>query len=231
MGACFRAGGHTSLPLAVPTFPPPPLYYHQKKHNLFLPPPGYGTIAPSTAAGQILFMFYAIIGIPLALLFLTQIGKIIDAWVNRALKPVEKRWGATTSRAIGSISLFLVVLIFFILIPAAIYTGTETWNYRESVYFTLVTLTTVGFGDFVPAQSGLPTTNSITGLYKIITTAWLWLGLALVAALISEIQNLLESMGTWCHTNASCCAVARKTRQCEAGEARIGRSGECGSSK
>lgn len=171
---------------------------------------GYGTIAPSTARGQILFIFYAIIGIPLALMFLAQIGKILDAWVNRTLKPVEKRWGPAMSRAVGSTSLLLVVVIFFSLIPAVIFNRIETWNFRESVYYTFVTLTTVGFGDFVPMQSTESITNPIVGLYKIITTAWLWMGLALLAALITEVQDLLHDVAVWWRKTRHCCGVCKE---------------------
>ena len=129
--------------------------------------------------------------------------------MERALSPVKRRWGATVSRAAGVLILVLVALIFFILIPAAIYDAIEEWDYRQSVYFTIVTLTTVGFGDFVPALSGVATTTPGIALYKLITAAWLWIGLAIVAALISESQNLIESVGKWCRTHR-CCKLKNK---------------------
>lgn len=103
----------------------------------------------------------------------------------------------------------LTVLIFFMLIPAIIYTSIEPWSYRESVYYTVVTLTTVGFGDFVPSISGQQTDSAVLGLYKIMTAVWLWMGLALVSALISEIQELLTALGVWCR-ETGCCRVLRK---------------------
>ena len=95
------------------------------------------------------------------------------------------------------------------LIPAVIYTSIETWNYRESVYYTVVTLTTVGFGDFVPSTSGQQVDGALIGFYKIVTSIWLWMGLALMAALITEIQGLLASLGVWCH-KTRCCGVMGK---------------------
>ena len=182
-------------------------------YNNYVVCTGYGTIAPSTAAGQILFIFYAIIGIPLALFFLSLIGTVIQAWTNRLLRPVEKRWGATASRAIGSALLFLTVLIFFILLPAVIYYTIEDWNYRQSVYYTVVTLTTVGFGDFVPAQD-FEGSVGLVGLYKIINSFWLWIGLALVAALISEIQETLKDTGVWCRAHP-CCGLKERLEKGE----------------
>ena len=53
-----------------------------------------------------------------------------------------------------------IVFIFFftsllMLIPAAIFTAMEndeegSWDYLNSVYYTFITLSTVGFGDMVP---------------------------------------------------------------------------------
>lgn len=182
--------------------------FHTSLKHLLSPPPGYGTIAPSTSAGQTVFIFYAIIGIPIALIFLAMIGKIIKAWVNRVLKPVERRFGAVVSRTVGSIAIFLTVVIFFLLIPAAIYDALEDWTYSQSVYYTVVTLTTVGFGDFVPAQATEGVTSAISGMYKLMSAVWLWIGLALVAALISEIQSTLESAAKWCRSNP-CCGLRR----------------------
>lgn len=150
-------------------------------------------------------MFYAIFGIPLALIFLTIIGKIVRAWVDRALKPVERHWGPLVSRAVGSLCLILTVLVFFMLIPGAIFSSIETWSYRESVYYTVVTLTTVGFGDFVPAQAtDVFGDSSVSRLYKIANSIWLWIGLALMAALISEIKEAFVSVVKWLQIHHCC---------------------------
>lgn len=102
------------------------------------------------------------------------------------------------SQMTGSVAIFLMVLTFFVLTPAAIFTAIESWSFRESVYYTVVTLTTVGFGDFVPALATEGITSALTGLYKILSAAWLWIGLALVAALISEVQSMMQYMGKRC---------------------------------
>ena len=193
------------LPLPPLSFPPPP----PPPPPPLPSPPGYGTIAPVTAAGQILFIFYAILGIPLALIFLTQLGKILEVWVDRTLKPVQRRWGSTVSRLTASALLLTVGVVFFMLIPAAIFTSTETWNYRESLYYTVVTLTTVGFGDFVPGILESSISGVLNGLYKIIVAVWLWMGLAVVSALISEVQDLFIAFGKMCHQKewykCACC--------------------------
>lgn len=42
------------------------------------------------------------------------------------------------------------LLIGFLLVGGAVYHNLEGWSYLDSVYFTAMTITTVGYGDFVP---------------------------------------------------------------------------------
>lgn len=52
---------------------------------------------------------------------------------------------------IGKIAMFLVPgIAFFIFLPACLFTYFEDWPYVTSVYYSFITLTTIGFGDYVP---------------------------------------------------------------------------------
>ena len=42
----------------------------------------------------------------------------------------------------------LVGFLLFVFAPAVVFTWLEGWNYRESVYYAFITLSTIGFGDF-----------------------------------------------------------------------------------
>ena len=144
-----------------------------------------------------MFIFYALFGIPVALIFLTTLGEILSSWIEAALVPVKKKFGgnkALISRLLVVLFAAILGLIFLILLPSLIYYAIEDWSYGQSIYYCFVTLTTVGFGDFVPAASmatrGLQTT--LLGLYKICSAAWMWLGLAFVALVITEIQKMIE---------------------------------------
>ena len=159
---------------------------------------GYGTIFPVTSAGQVLFIFYALVGIPIALIFLSTLGDIFSSWIEFALTPVKKRFGgnkAVVGRIITILCIILLGLVLFIFFPALIFSAIEPWSYGEAVYFCFVSLTTVGFGDFVPARSTGSLGTPLLGLYKICAGAWTWLGLAFVALLIAEIQKMIEACG------------------------------------
>ena len=164
-----------------------------------LPPllAGYGNTAPVTSAGRTLFIFYAMIGIPLCLIFLGYVGQIlsnaVDAIIGRTVH--RKKRPPTEQTLVLSLVIlgtFVGGLILFIFFPALIFYGIEDWTYGEAVYYCFVTLTTVGFGDFVPAQE---TRSSLGGFYRICASAWIIFGLAWLALLISRIQAGFEKTG------------------------------------
>ena len=144
-----------------------------------------------------MFVFYALIGIPVALIFITTLGEILSSWIEAALVPVKRKLGgnkALVGRILVLLSAAVLGLVLLVFFPSLIYYAIEDWTYGEAVYYSFVTLTTVGFGDFVPARSaatrGIGTT--LLGIYKICSAAWMWLGLAFIALLITEIQKLIE---------------------------------------
>jgi len=43
---------------------------------------------------------------------------------------------------------FAVFLGFFAFIPAFVFQQLENWTFGESVYYAVITLTTIGYGDY-----------------------------------------------------------------------------------
>ncbi len=52
-----------------------------------------------------------------------------------------------------------IYVAFFILITAALYHWLEGWSWLDSIYFVVVTFTTIGYGDLAPT---MPITKVIT---------------------------------------------------------------------
>ena len=95
------------------------------------------------------------------------------------------------------VSVFLVAgLPLFIFFPAIIFSAVDGWSYSESVYYCFVTLTTVGFGDFVP---GIPESR-FNSIYRICTAAWIFVGLAFLVLVISLMQQVYEKFEKNCHS-------------------------------
>ncbi len=77
----------------------------------------------------------------------------------------------------------ITILIVLILAGTLIYQQVEGWRYLDSLYFTVVTITTIGYGDFAPQTD--------TG--KIVTIIFPFLGIGLVLYLFSLTSRLMFS--------------------------------------
>ena len=154
---------------------------------------GYGNIAPTTATGRILFVFYALIGIPIAFIFLSILGRNLSKMITWFLLPIQRRYDTVWVRIITVVASLIIGIIIFITFPALIFMIVESWSYGDSIYYCIVTLTTVGFGDLVPGDT---CSTDFRGLYRIGTGVWIWFGLAFVSLMIVEIQKIYEQLCT-----------------------------------
>lgn len=75
----------------------------------------------------------------------------------------------------------IAILILMIFAGGFIYSNIEGWRYFDSVYYTVVTITTIGYGDFVPQ----------TDLGKFFTMMFVFLGIAMAFYLFSIIGRYI----------------------------------------
>jgi voltage-gated potassium channel len=110
---------------------------------------------------------------------------------NQAKQPLEDegRWNSRKRHPL--ISLFLIDVLRdrdsrpailwvlgTLLIGALFYHWIEGWSYLDSIYFSVVSLATVGYGDFTPK----------TSLGKIFTIVYLINGIVILLALFDRIR-------------------------------------------
>jgi voltage-gated potassium channel len=76
-----------------------------------------------------------------------------------------------------------VVVLLLIGAGMLFYHHIEGWSFIDSYYFTVVTLTTVGYGDLTPA----------TDLGKLFTTLYLFVGIGVLLAFISAIAQEVQT--------------------------------------
>ena len=81
----------------------------------------------------------------------------------------------------------LVIFIFGILGGALIYSSVEGWDFLDSLYFIVVTVTTIGYGDFAP--------HTPTG--KILTMFFAFFGVAMALYLLSTISSSIFKKHVW----------------------------------
>lgn len=60
----------------------------------------------------------------------------------------------TKIRVISTLLFILFGCLLFVALPAVIFKHIEGWSTLESIYFVVITLTTIGFGDFVAGEKG-----------------------------------------------------------------------------
>ncbi|CAH8679700.1 unnamed protein product [Schistosoma rodhaini] len=147
---------------------------------------GYGHSTPKTFGGKIFCMCYALPGIPLCLIMFQSIGErmntIITYLLNKSnsLCKINKLISQThlmiVSFTIGSIVLTIGAIVF---------SRYEDWDYLDSFYYCFITLTTIGFGDFVALQRN----NSLAKRpdYVAFSLIFILFGLTVV----SSVMNLL----------------------------------------
>ncbi|KAM8777759.1 potassium channel subfamily K member 16 [Rhynchonycteris naso] len=139
---------------------------------------GYGNLAPSTKAGQVFCVFYALVGIPLNVVFLNHLGTGLRGHVATL-----ERWGDQPRRSqILGLALFLTLGTLIVLVfPPMVFSHVEGWSLGEGFYFAFITLSTIGFGDYVV---GTDPSKHYISMYRSLAAIWILLGLAWLALVL-----------------------------------------------
>ncbi|XP_071773559.1 potassium channel subfamily K member 15-like [Centroberyx gerrardi] len=115
---------------------------------------GYGHAAPRTDAGKAFCMFYAVLGIPLTLVMFQSLGERINTFVRYLLRRAKQGMGLQkTEVSMGNMVLVgLLSCMSTLCLGAAAFSHFEGWTFFHAYYYCFITLTTIGFGDFVALQ-------------------------------------------------------------------------------
>lgn len=134
---------------------------------------GYGNLAPTNMLSRMLMIFYAVVGIPMNGILLAQLGEFFSIVFIRAHQKYksykqddcQKKLMPLETRKAGLAVQILMYLVpgfmMFIFFPAFLFSYYEGWDYDEAVYYAFVTLTTIGFGDYVAGKLFLNENNFI----------------------------------------------------------------------
>ncbi|XP_068108238.1 potassium channel subfamily K member 16-like [Hyperolius riggenbachi] len=153
---------------------------------------GYGTIAPRTPGGQMFCVFYALFGIPLNVIVLGHVGKTLSQWCKRFGKCLIHKGMEKKKAKLLTIIFFLVTgMTVFLGIPPLVFGATERWTYKQGLYYSFISLSTIGFGDYV-VGSGPKAYHPFEG-YRALVSLWIIFGLAWLSLLINLLTSLLQS--------------------------------------
>ena len=150
---------------------------------------GYGQLAPATILGKLICLVYCLLGVPINAFLITSIG----TYFQGKLKKFMSHWSRGSETKVFVMKIIFQVLIYlilgpllFILVPALVLIHIEVeWSYVEAIYFSFITLTTIGFGDLVPGKS-LETLNRL-GNWEYVYLAGIW-----------NIRDVTVSLGVVC---------------------------------
>nr|XP_039259396.1 potassium channel subfamily K member 16-like isoform X1 [Styela clava] len=155
---------------------------------------GYGNMSPKSPLGRAICIIYALIGIPLFALMFGGLGEKI---ANLVLKLEERINGKASRTWVRKLVLILIVtlsfVVFCLLIPSAIFQAVEVnWNYGDSFYYSFITISTIGFGDFV---AGTDPESSYILIYRIMVYFWIIFGMAFMATVWTLITDFYKKTG------------------------------------
>ena len=115
---------------------------------------GYGHSTPKTVGGKLFCMTYALVGIPLCMIMFQNVGERLNTFVTYLLKQIKKCFRMKNTEVSQTDLIFITMNLSTVIITAGalMFSHFERWKYIDSLYYCFITLTTIGFGDFVALQ-------------------------------------------------------------------------------
>ena len=86
----------------------------------------------------------------------------------------------------------LILITAYITCGAIIFSEWEDWTFVQGFYFSFITLSTIGFGDFVPGDAVLSAGSDDGKAKLIIACVYLVMGLALISMAINLMQDTIK---------------------------------------
>ncbi|NXG41994.1 KCNK3 protein, partial [Psilopogon haemacephalus] len=148
---------------------------------------GYGHAAPSTDGGKVFCMVYALLGIPLTLVMFQSLGERINTFVKYLLHRIKKCLGmrrAEVSMA-NMVTIGFFSCISTLCIGAAAFSYYEHWSFFHAYYYCFITLTTIGFGDYVALQKDEALQNKPQ--YVAFSFVYILTGLTVIGAFLNLV--------------------------------------------
>ncbi|CAG0890040.1 unnamed protein product [Darwinula stevensoni] len=153
---------------------------------------GYGDMAPATTEGRVFCIVFAMIGIPIALTAITNLGRLLATlissfyrrfrtsckWIDRLSKSAGISSGGVQSKGVYVVA-GVGLLALYIAMGGGLFMIWEDWSFSEAFYFCFITMSTIGFGDLVPQQQ----------TYVFLCTLYILVGLALTSTIFELVRR------------------------------------------
>ncbi|CAH1118685.1 unnamed protein product [Phaedon cochleariae] len=173
---------------------------------------GYGSVSPRTAWGKLAAVLYALVGVPLMLLYLSAAGDALARGFRRLYgrlrgAPASRKPCRCADAVRVPVVLCLAIVLAYICSGAVLFHRLENWSLLEGSYFCFTSLGTIGFGDLLPGQNA-------EEISLCACSAYILTGMALVAMCFSLVQD--EVLSVLRYLGGSCSKREKKKSDEEA---------------
>lgn len=155
---------------------------------------GYGHMTPKTVPGKISTILYAVIGIPLYIVYFMNMGKVFAKTFKFLYRSFYRCLNRNANEADDETKLsnweepvILVpstaciwVMILYMAFGTVMFAEWENWSYLNSCYFSFTSLAKIGIGDIVPGLT-LDGHSDDNATKLIINFMYLLVGMGLIA--------------------------------------------------
>lgn len=171
---------------------------------------GYGHITPETPLGQILTVVYCLIGLPIAMLALKTLGEIVSKMAYTVVFIVEtKVLCKKTPRK--------VKMLLSLCAGGVTHIYMEDGTFIEGVYSWFATLSTIGYGDYIPTWSLMQNTEESHQTLWLVVSALSLPSLALLSLVSGVLNSLVEAIEEFKIQCKSCYKCPRCQKKKSAG--------------
>lgn len=134
-------------------------------------------------------MIYAAIGIPLALTMFQAIGERLNSFLAHMFHRIKRRLGMKDTEASNTTNLVVLFglcsMVVTVSSGAFIFRYYEKWNYFQSFYYCFITVTTIGFGDYVALQDSKE--HLFDNTYVGLSLLFIFFGLTIVGSVMNQL--------------------------------------------
>lgn len=145
-------------------------------------------------------MVFAVLGIPITILAFKSVGELISLGISSAIAFIESKCckrEPTHIEAKCTVATCLL-MITMLLLGATLQTDTDEWSFLEGFYFWFITLTTIGYGDYIAGHETSKKGNgggknaALRTLNLTFQIAWTTCGLCVVSSVLNAVAAFIE---------------------------------------
>jgi len=152
---------------------------------------GYGSFCAVTTAGRAWTVMFSTIGIVYFAFVLTLTSERLVRMVNFTTgKILSKGNDYYMSSGTGAFALALISCVYILFVSAMASVMNADWEFGDSMYFSCITFTTIGLGDFAPSAD--PERDQFFNAFKFFTfSVFTLVGMSLISALLQEVSDYI----------------------------------------